>query len=239
MSDADGRSRTHAPAAQHSATGAAPAPTLPPFYVVAIDEPARGGPAAASLSPAAAAAAAATADADGEAWGGEAYERSSVRGVEEATLKFLRRLSRCPDQVVRYGRGGAPAWPSARRPPPAAGHACELCGKRRVFEAQLAPALIHFFGAPAAAWGWSAVMVSTCDCALQPAETAAAAAMDSGAEGGRDARRGWGWAREAAWTDSVDDGEASALDGLLAATAAGGLDRLVGDKMVVEGTSEE
>jgi hypothetical protein len=43
-------------------------------------------------------------DTAGESWGGEAYERVTVRGVDRAYLKFQKRLRRCPAQCVRCAR---------------------------------------------------------------------------------------------------------------------------------------
>jgi hypothetical protein len=82
--------------------------------------------------------------------------------------RFLTTPLRC---CARYGFGGEPLWPSARRaaPPP-----CGRCGAPRRFEAQLLAPLIHFFSeAPSASmpgaladaladWEWTTVMLHSC-----------------------------------------------------------------------------
>jgi hypothetical protein len=80
---------------------------------------------------------------------------------------------RCDALVLlcRYGFGGEPLWPSARRAP---APPCARCGAPRRFEAQLLATLIHFFSeGPAAAqpglladaladWDWTTVMLHSC-----------------------------------------------------------------------------
>jgi len=157
--------------------------TLPEFYVADAFEPEaaaepRGAAAAAAAARAEALAAALGGGEGGEAaegglgWGGEEYERSSVRGMTKALQRYTKRLARCPDQLLRYGAGGLEAlWPSPQ--PPAPPPACPACGGPRRAEAQLMSPLLHFFseglpaGGAAAAealqeWDWATVLLSTC-----------------------------------------------------------------------------
>lgn len=135
---------------------------LPPFYLVAQEEPAgaagRGGKWAARFEAAMAGAGAPGDGADEEelpggvddggadapvlaraGWQGEVWEEDSALGAAPAYLKFQERLLRSPEQCVRYGFRGATLWPARAAPqaPP-----CAACGAPRVFEMQaMAPVL--------------------------------------------------------------------------------------------------
>ncbi|XP_067854295.1 programmed cell death protein 2-like isoform X2 [Heptranchias perlo] len=74
----------------------------------------------------------------------ETYEKTKVRHGDRTFVKFLKRISRCPQQILRYSWSGLPLFLSS----PAVGFqsavpACRICGSRRVFEFQLMPALIN------------------------------------------------------------------------------------------------
>merc|ERR1719315_828198 len=57
---------------------------------------------------------------------------------DEVCSKFKQRVSRAPDQVLRYDRGGKPllcaAQPSLSEPT-----GCSICGAARTFEIQVMP----------------------------------------------------------------------------------------------------
>eukprot|EP00727_Mastigamoeba_balamuthi_P003011 m51a1_g12707 hypothetical protein (301) ;mRNA; f:55-1095 len=77
---------------------------------------------------------------EGGAGDADRYERFSG---DKAFARFQQRMLRSESQVVRYEVGGEPlqlsdAWPLPRE---AEVPACEHCGSRRVFEAQLLPTL--------------------------------------------------------------------------------------------------
>ncbi|NWI69948.1 PDD2L protein, partial [Todus mexicanus] len=73
----------------------------------------------------------------------EKYEKSEVKGRDHTFHKFMKRISVCPEQIVRYSRGGQPLFITS---PPANFDkgipACDTCGSNRVFELQLMPALV-------------------------------------------------------------------------------------------------
>ncbi|KAJ3597117.1 hypothetical protein NHX12_003517 [Muraenolepis orangiensis] len=74
---------------------------------------------------------------------GEKYEKSRARHGDEAFRRFMKRVSLCPEQVLRYSWGGEPLFLSD--PPSDMAHivpACGSCGGRRTFELQLMPALV-------------------------------------------------------------------------------------------------
>ena len=137
-------------------------------------------------------------------WGGEAYESMAVRGVGKPRLRFQKRLARCPSQCVRYSAAQPlqPLLPSGELPGGASAGACGACGGPRRLEAQLMPALIHFFGEGVVAesrmaealsdWDWTTVLMSTCE---------------KGCEGGGGAG-GVGWVREGVVLQSSEEGEA-------------------------------
>ncbi|XP_074439017.1 programmed cell death protein 2-like [Larus michahellis] len=75
--------------------------------------------------------------------GNEKYEKSEVKSRDHAFHKFMKRISVCPEQILRYSWGGQPLFITS---PPASIDqgipACSNCGSSRVFEFQLMPALV-------------------------------------------------------------------------------------------------
>ncbi|XP_055504776.1 programmed cell death protein 2-like [Leucoraja erinacea] len=97
----------------------------------------------------------------------ERYERTEVRHGDAAFAKFLKRISSCPEQVLRYSWSGRPLLLSPL--PACAGAAapvCEICGAPRVFEFQLMPALVSLLqsvDATEASVEFGTVLVFTCE----------------------------------------------------------------------------
>ncbi|NXH13109.1 PDD2L protein, partial [Bucco capensis] len=75
--------------------------------------------------------------------GNEKYEKSEVKGRDHTFHKFMKRISMCPEQILRYSRGGQPLFITC---PPAnidkGIPACGNCGSDRIFEFQLMPVLV-------------------------------------------------------------------------------------------------
>ncbi|NXM05276.1 PDD2L protein, partial [Tyrannus savana] len=75
--------------------------------------------------------------------GNEKYEKSEVKSWDHTFYKFMKRISVCPEQILRYSWGGQPLFITS---PPAditqGIPACSACGSSRVFELQLMPALV-------------------------------------------------------------------------------------------------
>ncbi|NWU57128.1 PDD2L protein, partial [Dromas ardeola] len=75
--------------------------------------------------------------------GNEKYEKSEVKSRDHTFHKFMKRISVCPEQILRYSWGGQPLFITC---PPAnidqGIPACGNCGSNRVFEFQLMPALV-------------------------------------------------------------------------------------------------
>ncbi|XP_050167434.1 programmed cell death protein 2-like isoform X2 [Myiozetetes cayanensis] len=75
--------------------------------------------------------------------GNEKYEKSEVKSWDHTFYKFMKRISVCPEQILRYSWGGQPLFITS---PPAditqGVPACSVCGSSRVFELQLMPALV-------------------------------------------------------------------------------------------------
>ncbi|XP_067158584.1 programmed cell death protein 2-like [Apteryx mantelli] len=73
----------------------------------------------------------------------EKYEKSEVKSRDHAFHKFMKRISVCHEQILRYSWGGQPLFITC---PPANINkgipACSNCGSNRVFEFQLMPALV-------------------------------------------------------------------------------------------------
>ncbi|NXU54412.1 PDD2L protein, partial [Turnix velox] len=75
--------------------------------------------------------------------GNEKYEKSEVKNWDHTFHKFMKRISVCPEQILRYSWGGQPLFIASPPTELAAGvPACEICGSHRVFEFQLMPALV-------------------------------------------------------------------------------------------------
>lgn len=81
---------------------------------------------------------------DGEGGGGEEkYEKTRARHGDAVFSRFMKRISLCPQQILRYCRGGEPLFIS--EPPSNMAQvvpACGSCGGSRMFELQLMPALV-------------------------------------------------------------------------------------------------
>nr|XP_043873614.1 programmed cell death protein 2-like [Solea senegalensis] len=75
--------------------------------------------------------------------GQEKYEKSRARHGDAIFSRFMKRISICPQQILRYCRGGRPLFisePPANTAPVVA--PCGSCGGSRTFELQLMPALV-------------------------------------------------------------------------------------------------
>ncbi|XP_073515200.1 programmed cell death protein 2-like [Phyllobates terribilis] len=74
---------------------------------------------------------------DGE---GEKYEKCDLPRRDVVFHKFLKKISKCHQQILRYSWNGSPLYissPAVASQPP-----CPRCGAPRVFEFQLMPALV-------------------------------------------------------------------------------------------------
>ena len=113
---------------------------------------------------------------------GESYERGETTNVDDAYLKFTKRLSRAPDQCARYDVSGMRCvWPTKTPPKPSR---CERCQRALVCELQLTPALLRDVEDALSmhrgdrsrlashedllAWDWQTVCVFTCPNACVP-----------------------------------------------------------------------
>ncbi|XP_075996602.1 programmed cell death protein 2-like [Genypterus blacodes] len=81
---------------------------------------------------------------DGDGGGGvEKYEKTKARHGDAVFSRFMKKISLCPEQILRYCRGGEPLFISEPPPGWAQGvSACGACGGSRTFELQLMPALV-------------------------------------------------------------------------------------------------
>ncbi|XP_075045052.1 programmed cell death protein 2-like [Mixophyes fleayi] len=72
---------------------------------------------------------------------GEKYEKSDLQNRNSVFYKFLKKISPCQQQILRYSWNGTPLYMS---PPDVASQPlpCTRCGGKRVFEFQLMPALV-------------------------------------------------------------------------------------------------
>ncbi|KAB5565567.1 hypothetical protein PHYPO_G00243060 [Pangasianodon hypophthalmus] len=75
--------------------------------------------------------------------GEEAYEKAKAKHGDAVFSSFMKRISLCPEQVLRYSWSGTPLF--IMEPPSNVNQmvpACAHCGSPRVFEFQLMPALV-------------------------------------------------------------------------------------------------
>ncbi|NXG51957.1 PDD2L protein, partial [Psilopogon haemacephalus] len=101
---------------------------------------------------------------------GEKYEKSEVKGRDQTFHKFMKRVSVCPEQILRYSRGGQPLFITC---PPAnidkGIPACSNCGGSRVFEFQLMPALVSMLQSDSdLSVEFGTVLVYTCERSCWP-----------------------------------------------------------------------
>lgn len=75
--------------------------------------------------------------------GEEKYEKTRAKHGDAAFSRFMKKISLCPQQILRYCHSGKPVFIS--EPPSNMAQlvsACSSCGGSRTFELQLMPALV-------------------------------------------------------------------------------------------------
>ncbi|KAM6937852.1 programmed cell death protein 2-like [Xenentodon cancila] len=99
--------------------------------------------------------------------GKEKYEKSEARHGDAIFSRFMKTISRCPQQILRYCRGGTPLF--VTEPPSSMAQViprCSCCGGTRTFELQLMPALVSLLqrtgGSAEAELEFGTVLVYTC-----------------------------------------------------------------------------
>lgn len=98
--------------------------------------------------------------------GEEKYEKTRARHGDAVFLRFMKKISLCPQQILRYCRGGCPLFIS--EPPCNVAQmvsACDACGASRTFELQLMPALVSLLQTRGGSGGqveFGTVLVYTC-----------------------------------------------------------------------------
>lgn len=87
---------------------------------------------------------------------------------DPAFARFRKRVSREPEQVARYWRGGAPLWVSSRHVPAAGDVPACRCGAPRHFEFQILPQLLNHLDldemGDSVDWGTLAVYTCSANC---------------------------------------------------------------------------
>ncbi|XP_058701888.1 programmed cell death protein 2-like isoform X2 [Poecile atricapillus] len=102
--------------------------------------------------------------------GNEKYEKSEVKSWDHTFHKFMKRISICPEQILRYSWGGQPLFITC---PPANLDqdipACSNCGSSRVFEFQLMPTLVSMLQSDSdLSVEFGTVIVYTCERSCWP-----------------------------------------------------------------------
>ncbi|XP_010076580.1 PREDICTED: programmed cell death protein 2-like [Pterocles gutturalis] len=100
----------------------------------------------------------------------EKYEKSEVKGRDYTFHKFMKRISVCPEQIIRYSWGGQPLFITC---PPASIDkgipACSNCGSKRIYEFQLMPALVSMLQSDSdLSVEFGTVIVYTCERSCWP-----------------------------------------------------------------------
>ncbi|NWV31126.1 PDD2L protein, partial [Grantiella picta] len=103
--------------------------------------------------------------------GNEKYEKSEVKSWDHTFHKFMKKISVCPEQILRYSWGGQPLFITC---PPAnldqGIPACRNCGSSRVFEFQLMPTLVSVLQSDSdLSVEFGTVIVYTCERSCWPA----------------------------------------------------------------------
>ncbi|KAM3870214.1 programmed cell death protein 2-like [Diretmus argenteus] len=101
----------------------------------------------------------------GDEGGGEKYEKTKARHGDAVFSRFMKKISLCPEQILRYRWDGEPLFVSeppsnvARMVP-----VCHSCGSARTFELQLMPALVSLLqgGGSEVELDFGTVLVYTC-----------------------------------------------------------------------------
>ncbi|XP_056356709.1 programmed cell death protein 2-like isoform X2 [Oenanthe melanoleuca] len=102
--------------------------------------------------------------------GNEKYEKSEVKSWDHTFHKFMKRISMCPEQILRYSWDGQPLFITC---PPANLEqgipACSNCGSSRVFEFQLMPTLVSMLQSDSdVSVEFGTVIVYTCERSCWP-----------------------------------------------------------------------
>lgn len=104
---------------------------------------------------------------EGGSGGSEKYEKTRARHGDAVFSRFMKKISLCPQQILRYCHGGRPLFIS--EPPCNVAQmvsACGACGASRTFELQLMPALVSLLqargGGGSGQLEFGTVLVYTC-----------------------------------------------------------------------------
>ncbi|CAN2389519.1 programmed cell death, partial [Pristimantis euphronides] len=94
---------------------------------------------------------------------GEKYEKCNLQSRDLVFHKFLKKISSCHQQILRYSWNGNPLYMSSPDPasqPPS----CPRCGAQRVYEFQVMPALVTMLqGSKADMLEFGTVLIFTCE----------------------------------------------------------------------------
>ncbi|NXJ91031.1 PDD2L protein, partial [Corythaixoides concolor] len=101
----------------------------------------------------------------------ENYEKSEFKSRDYTFHKFMKRISLCHEQILRYSWGGQPLFITC---PPANVNkgipACSNCGSNRIFEFQLMPALVSMLQSDSdLSVEFGTALVYTCERSCWPA----------------------------------------------------------------------
>ncbi|XP_044289859.1 programmed cell death protein 2-like [Varanus komodoensis] len=103
----------------------------------------------------------------------ERYEKSKAGKRDPVFHKFMKRISACQKQILRYSWGGHPLFISSPAvDAKAAVPPCHTCGSKRTFEFQLMPSLVSMLraGAEDVSVEFGTALVYTCEKSCWPAE---------------------------------------------------------------------
>jgi pre-rRNA-processing protein TSR4 len=108
------------------------------------------------------------------------FSNNDVKGVEESSAEeqqwafFQAKVSKSPEQVLWYLRSAdaRPLWPRLDGQPKNSDiPVCSLCGSERIFEFQILPQLLYYFGVQDSTdsldWGTIAVYSCSGSCKIQ------------------------------------------------------------------------
>ncbi|KAL4613705.1 programmed cell death protein 2-like isoform X1 [Arapaima gigas] len=109
-------------------------------------------------------------------WNVEKYEKTQASHGDKVFCKFMKCISTCPKQILRYSWNGSPLFitnPKCKLSQTIP--SCSYCGNQRIFEFQLMPALVSLLTTVDQSSGplleFGTVLVYTCPSSCWPSDT--------------------------------------------------------------------
>ncbi|KAM6223719.1 programmed cell death protein 2-like [Rhynchocyon petersi] len=102
--------------------------------------------------------------------GDEKYEKTTIKSGSKMFYKFMKRISACQEQIMRYSWDGEPLFLSCPSPEFSELPTCSYCGAQRIFEFQLMPELVSMLRSayPDLSVEFGIILIYTCEKSCWP-----------------------------------------------------------------------